>query len=123
MSEYNVSVCNPRKLDYSDTLYPMPVRLIFGTYLILTGFTKLFTAAGHDNIVYQLGQLHIPLPGVGCWGVGSIEFFGGLLLLVGFFTTTAAVLNIFSTGGHFLFALMIGPFPSGGFPAPMPSLP
>jgi Dyp-type peroxidase family len=109
--------------DNSDAAAPVFIRVVFGIYLILTGFTKLFTVAGHDNIVYQLGQLHIPLPGVVCWGVASIEFFGGLLLLVGFFTTTAAVLNIFSTGGHFLFALMIGPFPSGGFPAPMPPLP
>jgi len=123
MSEYNVSACNPRKLDRSDTLYPMPVRLIFGTYLILTGFPKLFTAAGHSNIVYQLDKLNIPLPSVVSWGVGSIAFFGGLLLFFGMFVRWAALLNIFSIGGHFLFALMSGQFPSGGFPAPQPPLP
>src|SRR5258708_29868702 len=109
--------------DNSNAAAPVFIRVVFGIYLILTGFPKLFTVAGHGNIVYQLGKLGIPLPSVVCWGVGSIEFFGGLLLLAGFLTTTAAVLNIFSTGGHFLFALMSGQFPSGGFPAPQPPLP
>ncbi|HTP33427.1 MAG TPA: DoxX family membrane protein [Candidatus Acidoferrales bacterium] len=108
--------------DNSRSGAPIPLRVIFGLYFILTGFPKLFTVAGHNNIVYQLGQLNIPLPEVVCWGVGSIEFFGGLLLLAGFLTTAAAALNIFSTGGHLLFALMSGQFPSGGFPPPQPPL-
>jgi Dyp-type peroxidase family len=108
--------------DNSNSAGPLPVRLIFGIYFILSGFPKLFTVAGHDNIVYQLTMLKIPLPEIVCWGVGSIEFFGGLLLVAGFLTPVAAALNIFSTGGHFLFALMSGQFPSSGFPAPQPPL-
>jgi len=106
-----------------NSLAPVPLRLIFGAYLVISGYFKLFTCAGHDNIVYQLDQLRIPLPNVVCWGVGSIWFFGGLLLFFGMFVRWAAVLNIFSIGGHFLFALMSGQFPSGGFPAPKPPLP
>src|SRR5436190_1505285 len=98
--------------DGSNSAAPVPIRVIFGIYLILSGFPKLFTVAGHENIVYQLTVLRIPLPAIVSWGVGSIEFLGGLLLLAGFFTTIAAALNIFSTGGHFLFALMTGLFPS-----------
>jgi len=117
MSQNNVPTCDPRKLNYGDTPYPVPVRVIFGIYLILTGFPKLFTGAGHANIIHQLTVLRIPFPEIVSWGVGSIEFIGGLLLLVGFLTTIGAVLNLFSTGGHFLFALLTGLFPSGGFPA------
>src|SRR5271154_2326893 len=109
--------------DDTNSAAPIPTRVIFGLYLILTGFPKLFTVAGHANIVYQLTILRIPLPEIVSWGVGSIEFFGGLLLLAGFLTTIGAVLNIFSTGGHFLFALMTGLFPSGGFPTPQSPLP
>ncbi|HXK06964.1 MAG TPA: DoxX family membrane protein, partial [Verrucomicrobiae bacterium] len=108
--------------DNSRSGAPIPLRVIFGLYFILTGFPKLFTVAGHSNIVYQLTMLRIPFPEIVCWGVGSIEFFGGLLLLAGFLTTAAAALNIFSTGGHLLFALMSGQFPSGGFPPPQPPL-
>src|SRR5271157_3461869 len=122
MSENSAPACDPRKLNYGATLYPVPVRLIFGIYLILTGFPKLFTSAGHGNIVHQLTVLRIPVPEIVSWGVGAIEFFGGVLLFVGFLTTIAAALNIFSIGGHFLFALMSGLFPSGGFPAPLPPL-
>jgi deferrochelatase/peroxidase EfeB/uncharacterized membrane protein YphA (DoxX/SURF4 family) len=118
MAQNNVPICDPRQLNAGDTLYPVPVRLILGIYFILSGFPKLFTVAGHDIIVAQLNYLKIPFPEIVCWGVGSIEFFGGLLLLVGFLTPLAAALNIFSTGGHFLFALMSGQFPSGGFPPP-----
>ena len=123
MSKSNVPACDPRKLDATNTLYPVPIRIVFGIYFILSGFPKLFTSAGHGNIVYQLAGLKIPFPETVSWGVGAIEFFGGLLLLAGFLTTIAAALNIFSTGGHFLFALMSGLFPSGGFPAPLPPLP
>lgn len=109
--------------DKGNSLAPVPLRLIFGAYLAMTGYPKLFTHAGHHNIVHQLGALGIPLPTVVSWGVGSIAFFGGLLLFFGIYVRWAAALNIFSIGGHFLFALMSGLFPSGGFPAPLPSLP
>ncbi|HXK06963.1 MAG TPA: DoxX family membrane protein [Verrucomicrobiae bacterium] len=108
--------------DKGNSIAPVPLRLIFGAYLVITGYPKLFTSVGHQNIVYQLGQLKIPLPEVVSWGVGSIAFFGGLLLFLGIFVQWAAALNIFSIGGHFLFALMSGQFPSGGYPAPMPPL-
>ena len=109
--------------DDSNSAAPVFIRVVFGIYFILSGFSKLFTSAGHGNIVYQLAGLKIPFPETVSWGVGAIEFFGGLLLLAGFLTAIAAALNIFSTGGHFLFALMSGLFPSGGFPAPQPPLP
>lgn len=109
--------------DNGNSLAPVPLRLIFGAYLVMTGYPKLFTSAGHHNIVYQLGKLGIPFPSVVSWGVGSIAFFGGLLLFFGIFVRWAAAFNIFSIGGHFLFALMTGLFPAGGFPAPQPSLP
>src|SRR6201987_5974330 len=107
----------------SNSAAPVPIRIVFGIYFILSGFPKLFTIAGPGNIVHQLRGLHIPFPEIVSWGVGTIEFIGGLLLLVGFLTTIGAALNIFSTGGHFLFALGSGLFPSGGFPAPRPPLP
>src|SRR5271155_1593475 len=109
--------------DNGNSLAPVPLRLIFGAYLAITGYPKLFTSAGHQNIVSQLGRLGIPLPGVVRWGVGTIAFFGGLLLFLGIYVRWAALLNIFSIGGLFLFALMSGLFPSGGYPAPLPPLP
>ena len=89
MSKNNVPACDPRKLDVSNTLYPVPIRLVFGIYFVLSGFPKLFTSAGHGNIVYQLAGLKIPFPETVSWGVGAIEFFGGLLLLAGFLTASS----------------------------------
>jgi uncharacterized membrane protein YphA (DoxX/SURF4 family) len=98
-----------------DSWAPLPLRLILGVSLVLQGYPKLFTAAGHDNIVQMLEALHVPLAGLVGWAVGSIEFFGGVAIFLGAFTRLASALNIFSTGGHAFLALI-----EGGFPPPLP---
>jgi uncharacterized membrane protein YphA (DoxX/SURF4 family) len=113
---------------------PLPIRLVFGTYLSVTGFCQLgglgldalnlgalssFLRHCHDNLFYQLGELGVSWPGGVGTGIGLIEFFGGLGLFFGAFITVAAALNMLSTGFLLLLALMTGRFPSGAYPPPL----
>jgi uncharacterized membrane protein YphA (DoxX/SURF4 family) len=94
---------------------PLPLRLALSVSLVYQGYPKLFTALGHQNIVQIMQHWHVPLPGLVGYAVGSIELFGGLAIFAGAWTRLAAALNIFSTGGHLLLALL-----EGGYPPPLP---
>lgn len=72
--------------------WSLPLRALLGIGFIVHGAPKLFSAAGHDGFVGMLGQIGVPFPSVMAWVVGIVEFFGGLALVVGFFTAEAAVL-------------------------------
>ena len=115
---------------------PLPIRLVFGAYFTVTGFCQLgglglcrlklgalssFLTVCHNNLFHQLGELGVSWPGGAGTSIGLIEFFGGLGLFFGAFITIAAALNMLSTGLLLLQALMTGRFPSGAYPAPLPS--
>src|SRR5712671_3394468 len=90
---------------------PLPIRLVFGAYFIVTGFCQTgglglyclnlggltaFLRVCHDNFLRQLAGLGVWCPGGVGTGIGLIEFFGGLCLFFGAFVTTAAALNMLS---------------------------
>jgi putative oxidoreductase len=56
-------------------------RLVLGVGFALTGHGKLFK--NHDGVVTFFTTLGIPMPAFNAWFVGGVEFFGGLLLIVG----------------------------------------
>jgi putative oxidoreductase len=57
------------------------------------GLPKL-TAAGHDGLVGMLTSIGVPLPGLTAWGVGVLEVFGALAILLGMYVTLASGLLI-----------------------------
>lgn len=95
----------------------MPVRLVYGLLFALSGYPKLFSEVGHDNIVYLLGQLHFPAPEIMGWVVGSVEFFGGLALIVGFLTRLVAGFNVLSISTLLLLAYLGDGIPKPQDPA------
>jgi len=65
-------------------------RLVVGVGFALTGYGKLFK--NHDGVVTFFTTLGIPMPAFNAWFVGGVEFFGGLLLVVGLASRGAAFL-------------------------------
>ncbi len=73
---------------------PLPLRLILGFGLIYHGYPKVLTADGHQGFVGMLQGIGIPAPGLAAWGVGLVELFGGLALILGAFVAISAALNV-----------------------------
>jgi putative oxidoreductase len=72
----------------------LPTRLILGYGFAFHGYGKLFSADGHAGFVGMLRGIGVPAPEVTAWLVGSIEFFGGIALILGAFVGVVAVLQI-----------------------------
>lgn len=65
---------------YSDTIY--------GLMRIVAGF--LFACHGAQKILGLFGGVPPETPGFVVWGAGTIELVGGLLVMIGLFTSWAA---------------------------------
>jgi putative oxidoreductase len=72
-------------------LGPLLVRLIVGTAFVLTGWGKLHSLG---NVTDFFTELNIPLPHANAVFVSTVEFVGGVLLIVGLGTRIAAALLI-----------------------------
>jgi putative oxidoreductase len=92
-----------------------PIRLVVGAGLAYHGAPKLFTARGHENISSMLTQMKIPLPELAGWGVGVIEFAGGVALLANWRTRVVAGLVVGEVVANLASAAA-----RGGFPVPLP---
>jgi putative oxidoreductase len=86
---------------YSDHLYSL-MRLMAGLLFACHGAQKLFGALGGPQM------LHVPL----MLAAGMIEFFGGLLIAVGVFTSIAALI----ASGEMAVAYFMGHAPHGFWP-------
>jgi len=64
-------------------------RIVLGLGFAQTGYGKLFK--NHDGVVTFFTSLGIPAPGLNAWVVGGVEFFGGILLIVGLLTRVWAL--------------------------------
>jgi putative oxidoreductase len=67
------------------------VRIVLGVMFAQSGYGKLFT--NHDGVVKFFTDLGIPAPAANAWFVAGVEFFGGLLLIVGLGTRPIAVMQ------------------------------
>ena len=72
----------------------VPLRVLLGFGFAYHGFPKLFSSQGHAGFVSMLQDIGVPAAGLASWLVGIVEFFGGLLLIVGAFVTIISVLGI-----------------------------
>lgn len=70
------------------------VRIVLGAMFAQSGYGKLFK--GHDGVVTFFTQLGIPFPTLNAWIVGSVEFFGGLCLIVGLGTRIFSLMLSFT---------------------------
>lgn len=69
-------------------LAPLLVRLTLGWEFINTGWGKLHTLS---DVTGYFASLHIPMPGLNAAVASSVEFFGGILLLLGLGSRLVAI--------------------------------
>jgi putative oxidoreductase len=69
------------KISYLRSPLLLAVRLYWGWQFVQTGWGKMHHIA---KITGFFMSLHIPFPAVNAYFVSGLEFFGGLLLIVGF---------------------------------------
>ena len=67
-------------------------RIVIGVIFILAGYGKLFATPGIEGFSGMLGGLGFPLPGFLAILIGVIELVGGIMLLLGLWTTVSASL-------------------------------
>lgn len=73
---------------------PLILRLVIGYGFIVHGWAKLSKGpAGFEKLLTQTG---VPLPHFSSWMAPLVEIFGGLAMMLGFFTSIAAVPLIFT---------------------------
>lgn len=70
----------------------LALRLAIGAIFIYSGYGKLFT--NHEMVAGMMGKFIGPASAGSFWAylVGSVEFFGGFMVLLGVFATYAAAL-------------------------------
>lgn len=73
---------------------PLPLRLGMGAGFIIHGYPKLFTDQGHAGLASTIEGAGLPLPELMAWMSGGVEFFGGILLIIGAFVPIVAALGI-----------------------------
>jgi putative oxidoreductase len=93
----------------------VPLRIGVGLCLIYDSAPWVFTRAGHDNFTHMLDTVGLPLPWLMAWGVGLLEFFGGVALVLGAFMNVVSLLLAVEIATR-----LIGFWVSGGVPAPLP---
>ena len=70
---------------------PVLLRVALGLILIVHGYDKLYVT-GVSNVAAFFSSVHVPLPAIAAWIAGFVEFFGGILILVGLLTRIVAFL-------------------------------
>lgn len=75
----------------SGLAYPL-IRVAAGAILVPHGWRKLSDPTALKSLVEMLHKVGLEPAGALAWSVGSLEFFGGLLLMVGLLTRPVALL-------------------------------
>jgi putative oxidoreductase len=90
-------------LSYLQSPFLLAVRLYWGWQLVMTGWGKLHNLARFTEI---FANLNIPFPSASAHFIGCLEFFGGILLILGLgsrltaFLMTCNMLVAYWTADH-----------------------
>ena len=66
------------------------VRICLGLFFAISGGYKLFVSSRTESMYQTLAAAKIPFPRLTTYFVSSVEFVGGVLLIVGFLTSLAS---------------------------------
>jgi putative oxidoreductase len=75
-------------------LAPLPLRLMLGFGFLIHGYPKLFTAEGNAAFAAMLAGIEVPVPALSAYLIGAFEFFGGILLILGFAVRIVSALGV-----------------------------
>ena len=67
------------------------VRVSIGLFFAISGANKLFVAGSTQTMYETLVEAKVPFPHLMAYFVSGVEFVGGSLLIVGFFSSPASV--------------------------------
>ncbi|MGA2102979.1 MAG: DoxX family protein [Candidatus Sulfotelmatobacter sp.] len=67
------------------------VRVSLGLFFAISGANKLFVAGRWQTMYETLIEAKVPFPHLMTYFVSGVEFFGGVLLIVGFLSSLASV--------------------------------
>lgn len=95
------------------------LRVGIGVALLWHSAPMVLTTMGHENFAYMLGEVGLPFPDLSAWGVGLLEFAGGLALILGFQVTPVSIVVSFEILTRIITIYLLG----RGFPAPLPGQP
>lgn len=66
-------------------------RVSLGLFFTVSGYNKLFVPAKHEDLIHLMTEIGLPFPEFMALFLACVEFFGGLLLMAGLFSTFAAI--------------------------------
>jgi putative oxidoreductase len=66
-------------------------RFSLGLFFAVSGYNKLFVAEKHEDLIKLMAKIGIPFPDFMALFLASVEFFGGLLLMIGLLSTFCAI--------------------------------
>lgn len=95
----------------------LALRITFAIIFIYSGYEKLFPA--HAMTVDMFGKMGFSPANFWTWLVGIVEFFGGIMILLGIFTRYAATLLAVTMLVATIVMLRSGPFMGAALPLAM----
>jgi len=66
-------------------------RLSLGLFFAVSGYNKLFVAEKHEDLIKLMKSIGLPFPDFTALFLACVEFFGGLMLMVGLLSTLCAI--------------------------------
>ncbi|MBI1805994.1 MAG: DoxX family protein [Ignavibacteria bacterium] len=81
-------------IGFHPSLSALLLRLALGYIFIPHGYQKLFKEPGPKGVAGFFKNIGVPAPLFFAYVVGSVEFFGGILLILGLLTRVAALLIV-----------------------------
>lgn len=66
-------------------------RVSLGLFFAVSGYHKLFNPTKHEDLIHLMAEIGLPFPEFMAIFLAAVEFFGGLLLMVGLFSTICAI--------------------------------
>jgi uncharacterized membrane protein YphA (DoxX/SURF4 family) len=75
----------------TNTYGELLLRIATGIFFVCSGYHKLFNPERHEALKQTLISLNVPCVGFNQWWVPTVEFMGGLGVIVGFLFPVAAI--------------------------------
>lgn len=66
-------------------------RVSLGLFFAVSGYNKLFDTEKHRGLIELMMEIGIPFPEFMALFLASVEFFGGIFLMIGLFSTFVAI--------------------------------